>query len=358
MNQLAPIAAFPHGLPVLADAEMEAALGFALNEKSASTRRTYRTAFKVFGAWCDARGVSSLPANPDVVAAFLAAEATAGAKASTIAHRASAIRYAHRLRGYEPPTASEAVRAVLRGIRRTIGTTPNRKAPATADVLMEMLRLCPDTLAGKRDRALLALGFAGAFRRSELVALEVADLVEAPDGFRVMIRHSKTDQEGQGAEIAIPRGYRLRPVEAVHTWLAAAEISNGPVFRPVLKGGRLQAAALTPHSAAQIVKHYAERVGLDPAAYAGPQPARRFPDQCGRGGRLNPEDGRSEPTSERRHAARLRPAGRSLPGARGLRVPRPDEDLRFSGMVSSRHLTFLAVSREGPPCRPIHPSPC
>ena len=88
-------------------------------------------------------------------------------------------------------------------------------------------------------------------------------------GSGVLIRRSKGDQEGLGQEVAIPRGYRLRPVEAVQTWLAAAEISAGPVFRPVLKGGRLQDAPLSPFSAAQIVKHYAERAGLDPAAYAG-----------------------------------------------------------------------------------------
>jgi len=87
------------------------------------------------------------------------------------------------------------VRAVLRGIRRTIGASRAGKAPATADILTAMLRLCPATLAGSRDRALLALGFAGAFRRSELVALEIADLTEAPDGLRVRIRRSKTDQE-------------------------------------------------------------------------------------------------------------------------------------------------------------------
>jgi len=131
-----------------------------------------------------------------------------------------------------------------------------------------MLDACPDTM-GHRDRALLALGFAGAFRRSELVALEVADLTEVPDGLRVRIRRSKTDQEGEGAEIAIPRGYRLRPVEAVQTWLAAAEISTGPVFRPVPKGGRVQGVPLTPHSAAQIVKAYASRAGLDAQGFAG-----------------------------------------------------------------------------------------
>jgi site-specific recombinase XerD len=266
MNQIT-IAA-PTGV-VLAEADAAAARTFAELEKATSTRRSYRTAFRIFADWCHARGLVPVPASPDTVAAFLAAEATAAAKASTIAHRAAAIRYAHRLAGHETPTTAETVRAVMRGIRRTIGTAPERKAPATADVIGEMLRLCPPTLAGQRDRALLALGFAGAFRRSELVALSVADLVEMPDGFRVLIRHSKTDQEGAGQEIAIPRGYRLRPVEAVQTWLEAAAITEGPVFRAVLKGGRLQTAALTPHSVAVIVKSYAERAGLDPAAYAG-----------------------------------------------------------------------------------------
>jgi integrase len=133
-----------------------------------------------------------------------------------------------------------------------------------------MLDLCGETMIGKRDRALLAFGFAGAFRRSELCALQVADLTETPDGLRVLIRRSKGDQEGAGQEIAIPRGYRLRPVEALQTWLAAAEINEGPVFRAVTRGGRvLSADPLADDSAARIVKRYAERVGLDPAAYAG-----------------------------------------------------------------------------------------
>jgi integrase len=107
-----------------------------------------------------------------------------------------------------------------------------------------MLTLCPNTVIGKRDRALLALGFASAMRRSELVALRVKDLTEVPDGLRVMIRRSKTDQEAQGQEVAIPRGYWLRSIEAVQAWLEAAGITEGPLFRPVLKGGRLQAEAL------------------------------------------------------------------------------------------------------------------
>jgi integrase len=132
-----------------------------------------------------------------------------------------------------------------------------------------MLALCPDTLIGKRDRALLALGFAGAFRRSELCALQVDELVEVPDGLRILIRRSKTDRKGRGAEVAIARGYRLRPVEAVQTWLAAAEITAGPVFRAAARGGRVSDAALVAASAARIVKLYARRVGLDAATYSG-----------------------------------------------------------------------------------------
>ena len=269
MNALAIVSAA--SLPAnLAAAEIDAALSFAEQEKSAGTRRAYRADWRIFAAWCAERGLDPLPATPETVARFLSAQANEGAKASTIGRRAAAIGYAHKLAGHsEPPTNAEMVKSVMRGIRRAIGAAPKQKAPATADLVRAMLDACPDTLQGKRDRALLALGFAGAFRRSELVALEVADLAEVPDGLRVTVRRSKTDQEGLGQEIAIPRGYRLRPVEAVQAWLAAAEISSGPVFRPVLKGGRVQAEPLTAHSVAAIVKRYAELAGLDPAQFAG-----------------------------------------------------------------------------------------
>ena len=158
---------------------------------------------------------------------------------------------------------------MLRGIRRTIGTAKAQKSPATADRVRLMVDGCPDTLRGKRDRALLALGFAGAFRRSELVALTVGDVTEGPDGFRVVIRHSKTDQEGAGQTIAIPRGARLRPVEAVQAWLAAAGITDGPIFRRVRKNDMLGTEALTAASVAQVIKEHAAAAGLDPAAFAG-----------------------------------------------------------------------------------------
>ena len=250
--------------------EAEAVLEFAENAKAAASRRAYASDWQDFAAWCAARGATALPATPAMVCGYISTLAHSGLKASTLGRRIAAIAHVHSQHGHKPPpTADETVRVVMKGIRRTIGTAPDKKTPATHDILGQMLDACPDTLIGKRDRALLALGFAGAFRRSELVALSVADLIEVADGLRVVIRHSKTDQEGQGAEIAIPRGYRLRPVEAVQTWLAAAEISAGPVFRSVALGGRIGTAALSPYAASLVIKQRIAAVGLDPATYSG-----------------------------------------------------------------------------------------
>jgi site-specific recombinase XerD len=250
-------------------AEAAAARAFQLNEKAPATRRAYQSDFRLFAAWCEARGAAAVPAAPEVVATFLAAQASSGVKASTLARRAAAIRYAHALKGVEPPTNSEAVKATMRGIRRTLGTKKEQKAAATAERVARMVSLAPATLGGLRDQALLLLGFSGAFRRSELVAIEVSDLLETAEGYRVTIRRSKTDQEGAGHEVAILRGSRLRAVEAVQAWLHAAGITEGPLFRPVAKGGRVLATALTAESVANIVKAYAKRAGFEPAAFAG-----------------------------------------------------------------------------------------
>ena len=145
----------------------------------------YASDWADFAAWCATHGACPLPDHQGVVAAYLSALAQDGRKASTIGRRAAAIGHRHKLAGYETPTTAEGVKAVLRGIRRTIGAAKQGKAPATADLLARMLELCPDTLAGKRDRALLALGFAGAFRRSELVALQVEDLVRRVNDTKV-----------------------------------------------------------------------------------------------------------------------------------------------------------------------------
>ena len=255
--------------PSLTITEADAVRSFALAEKAEATRRGYRSDYGGFSRWCADRGVEPLPASPATVAGFLAAEATAGAKASTLSRKLAAIRYAHRLAGVPSPTDVEQVRAVLRGIRRDRGAAPSQKAAATGERIKAMLAHMPDTLKGKRDRALLAFGMAGAFRRSELVALQVADLERVPEGLRVTIRRSKTDQEGAGHVIAILRGSKLKPVRAVLDWLDAAGITSGPVFRSINRHGQMSAEGLTPQTVALVVKHYADAAGLDPDEFAG-----------------------------------------------------------------------------------------
>jgi site-specific recombinase XerD len=255
-------------LPALGT-EIESAAEYARAEKAAATRRAYRSDFALFRSWCEAKRVPALPAAPKAVAAFLATEANRGAKVATISRRLAAIRYAHKLAGHEPPTNSEAVKATLRGIRRTAGSARARKAPATADKVLAMVAEAGTDPKGIRDRAILLLGFAGAFRRSELVALNVADLDFCDDGIRVTIRKSKTDQEGLGVTIAIAPGFIACPIDAVRAWIRAAGISNGALFRSVTRAGKISPRRLSARAVAELVKTYARRAGLKAADFSG-----------------------------------------------------------------------------------------
>jgi len=160
------------------------------------------------------------------------------------------------------------VRATLRGIRRSVGTARSRKAPATAEKASAMARSTSSGLIGLRDRAILLLGFAGALRRSELVALNVADIAAFEQGLLVNVRKSKTDQAGQGEVIAVAKGHTDCPSEALLAWLAAAHITDGPVFRSIKKGGQLATTRLSERAVTSIVKRYAKRIGLDHKKYS------------------------------------------------------------------------------------------
>jgi len=216
-------------------AELAAARGYADASRAASTRRAYASDWRRFSAWCFPRGLETLPADPRVVAVFLSAEAALGAAPLTVGRRLAAIGWMHRRAGFLAPQARQgaaAILEVLAGIRRSHGVAPVKKHAADADVLRDILRgIDGDDLRSVRDRALLAFGMAGAFRRSELVALRFSDLEWVKDGLRVSIRRSKTDQEGAGAVIAIPEGRRLRPKALLEAWIARAGIADGFLFR-------------------------------------------------------------------------------------------------------------------------------
>jgi site-specific recombinase XerD len=249
------------------------ARAYAQASKADNTRRAYSRDWRDFAAWCDDHDVLALPAAPATLCLYLSALAQLGRRASTIERRLAAISQAHQAAGRVPsPTLDWQVRTVMAGIRRRLGTAPDQKAALETAQLRRLLAATPeDTLGGQRDRALLLLGFAGGFRRSELVALDVGDLEESEHGLRVRLRRSKTDQEGEGDVKGIPWGSHLEtcPVRAVRAWLEASQVTEGPLFRAVDRHGRLGGGRLGDRAAAEVVKRAAQRAGLDPAQYAG-----------------------------------------------------------------------------------------
>lgn len=232
-------------------------------------RGAYTSDVRIFSKWCRERAVASLPALPATVAAYLAYEANRGSRPSTLGRRLAAIRDAHRSSGIEPPTDTEGVKATLRGIRRTVGIARSRKAPATAEIARAMARSVGDTLVGKRDRAILLLGFAGAFRRSELVALAVCDVQVVSGGLRITIKRSKTDQEGEGFAVGIPFGTRDCAAKALAVWLTASGIVEGAIFRSIDRRGKVSERCLSGRSVANIVKRYAKLAGMEARAFSG-----------------------------------------------------------------------------------------
>jgi site-specific recombinase XerD len=260
-------------VPALALQEAEsAAAEYARGSRAASTWRAYESDWRIFAAWCRSVGQPALPATPHTVALFLAAQAALGHAPNTLDRRRAAIRLMHVGAKHPSPHDALEVDEVLRGVRRAWKQPPHQKAPAVdAEVRRLADAIEPRTLQGLRDRALVLLGFAGALRRSELVALDVEHLERCPEGFLMRIASSKTDQEGQGQVVAIARvpGSSYCPVQAVLDWLVVAEIGSGAVYRRMRRGDTLGGSRLTDQSVALVIKKLALRAGLEPGRYAG-----------------------------------------------------------------------------------------
>jgi site-specific recombinase XerD len=270
----------PDTLPVLPDPAAETPLAarlaglagraadYARAGTAASTRRAYDRDWAAFAHWCAEHDAVPLPALPQVVGLYLTHLAERLAVA-TLGRRLAAISTMHRLHGHRLDTRHPAIRDVLRGIRRSKGTAQRRVVAATTPLLRAMLGTCDSSLTGTRDRALLLLGFAAALRRSEIVALNVEDLTDAPEGLRLTIRRSKTDQEGAGETLGVVRtGSATCPIAALRAWCDAAAITEGRMFRRIDRHGNV-GAALTDQSVALILKKRAALAGLDPTNYSG-----------------------------------------------------------------------------------------
>jgi integrase len=229
-----------------------------------STQRAYQTDLDHFLAWG-----GSVPASAETVARYLADHAEI-LTVATLARRTVAIGRAHVIRGFPNPAANDLVRIALRGIRRMYGRPQERVAALTKEQLLAIVSSLNNSTRDIRDRALLLIGFAGAFRRSELVSLDCHSIERRPAGIVISIRRSKTDQEGHGREIAIPSsGGSMCPVAAVDAWLEVAGITEGPIFRTITRKGDVRPNRLATEAVALIVKQRARLIGLAVDRYSG-----------------------------------------------------------------------------------------
>lgn len=228
-----------------------------------STRRAYRSDLRSFLAWG-----GCIPASPEVIAAYLA-ESASTLSPVTLSRRLVAIGKAHRSVGLPDPCRTELVRSTLRGIWRLHGRPRRQIQPALREDILAMLPHMKG-VRGVRDRALILIGFAGAFRRSELVALTHEDITFVKEGVTLTVKRSKTDQLGRGRRVAIPyaRSHAC-PVKALVAWLDVAGIDGGPVFRTVGKAGAIGVQALSAQTVAALVKEYAAKAGLSANQYSG-----------------------------------------------------------------------------------------
>lgn len=253
----------------------ERAIAYAKASLADATKRTYTKEWGAFVDWCRARTpeVSPLPAAPQTVARYITHLADAGRKAAGIDLVLAAIGAAHRAAGLRSPRGDGRVHAVRQGIRRSIGTKQAKKTPAVVEDLRAVLEALPDDnpRLALRDQALLLIGFIGAFRRSELVGLDLEHLTRTNDGLIVELGRTKTDQEGKGRVVAIPpaRHPELCPIAALEAWLSAAGIREGAVFRGVDRHGNVRPKRLSTQAVANVIKRSVERVGLDPRQFSG-----------------------------------------------------------------------------------------
>jgi integrase len=240
--------------------------------KAENSRRAYRSDWCHFEEWCRSHGLVSLPATPETVALYMTALA-GDHKPASLQRKLTSITKAHQAAGFTTPASLQnaVVSETLKGIRRSLGTAQPGKEPLLTADIVKMLDALDEGRLGCRDRALLLMGFAGGFRRSELVSLDVGDINETADGLVVRVRRSKTDPEGKGTSVALPYGSTAAkcPVRSYRVWINAAGIADGPAFRSVDRHGRVSRGRMNAGSVARLIKRAADAAGLDPASYAG-----------------------------------------------------------------------------------------
>lgn len=228
---------------------------YIANAKAANTRKAYRSDWQDFVTWCNLNGLASLPATQHTIVAYLVERAQT-LKVASLDRRLVSIRQAHSMAGHQFDKGNALIVETMKGIRNTHGAPQNAKAPILLEDLQGMVKELGDNLQGKRDKALLLLGFTGAFRRSELVSLQVEDMRVTKEGIEILLRKSKTDQTGKGCMLPIPYGSNpdTCPVRSILAWLESAGIKEGTIFRGINKHGHISTKGMNSASVALIIK--------------------------------------------------------------------------------------------------------
>ena len=245
------------------------------SSKAINTVRAYKSDFKDFGLFCAQNGFKSLPSEPKIVSLYLTYLSTKGFKISTLKRRLVSIGAIHKLKGHYLDMKHPSIIENIMGIKRRKGSTQKGKKPILINTLKKIINVIDEynkeEIKKFRDRSIILIGFAGGFRRNEIVTLDHDDLDFVPEGIKINLRGSKTDQFGEGFTKALPYfdNPQYCPVVSLKKWMEVSKIRSGPVFRRLSKGYKLSENRLTDQTVALLVKQYLQLIGIDSKNYSG-----------------------------------------------------------------------------------------
>ena len=245
------------------------------NSKANNTVRAYKSDFNDFGLFCAQNGFKSLPSEPKIVSLYLTHLSTKDAKMSTLKRRLVSIGVIHKLKGHYLDTKHPAIIENILGIKRRKGSVQKSKKPILINSLKKIIDVIDqedkEEIKKLRDRSIILIGFSGGFRRNEIVSLDYDDLDFVPEGLKINIKRSKTDQFGEGFTKALPYfdGSKYCPVASLKNWIEISNVTSGPVFRRFVKGSKLSEKRLTDQTVALLIKEYLNLAGIDSKNYSG-----------------------------------------------------------------------------------------
>ena len=245
------------------------------NSKAKNTIRAYKSDFNDYGLFCAKNGFKSLPSEPRIVSLYLTHLSTKNVKMSTLKRRLVSIGVIHRLKGHYLDTKHPSIIENIMGIKRRKGSVQKGKKPLLINHLKQIINVIDnqkkEEIKKSRDRSIILIGFSGGFRRNEIVSLNHEDLDFVPEGLKITLRKSKTDQFGEGFLKGLPYfdNQKYCPVITVQNWLNLSKINSGPLFRRFTKGSKLSEKRLTDQSVALILKEYLSLVGIDNKNFSG-----------------------------------------------------------------------------------------